>query len=232
MEKVVAIHQPNYLPWLGYFYKLMHSNIFVYLDNVPYEKNGYTNRNLIKTAQGTQWLTVGVLTKGHFGQAINELKINNNIDWNTNHWKSIMQNYSHAPFFNYYKEEFNTIYKQKWDSLAVLNEILILTCCKMLKITNVEFIRASSLNTSGKSTELLIDICHKVGVDNYLSGFGGAKYMEEDKFIQAGIKISCYDFVHPVYQQLWGNFVPNLSILDLLFNEGENSHNILKRAHR
>jgi len=226
--KVAAIHQPNYLPWLGYFYKIINCDIFVFLDNVQYEKNSFTNRNKIKTSQGAAWLTVDIITKGHHGQLIGEVAINNNVSWNERHWKTINQNYSKAPYLESYKAVFESVYQEHWEKLADLNKHIIVSICKILGIADIKFLNAFDLDVSGKGTELLVNICKAVGADTYLSGFGGAKYMEEDKFREAGIELKYYDFKHPVYHQLWGDFIPNLSIIDLLFNEGERSLQILR----
>lgn len=226
--KVVAIHQPNYLPWLGYFYKIINCDAFVFLDNVQYEKNSFINRNKIKTSQGASWSTVDIITKGRYGQLISEVMINNNISWNKKHWKSINQNYSKAPYLNSCKAVFESIYQKRWEKLVDLNEHLIVSICRILGIENTKFLKASDLDVSGKGTELLVNICQVVGAVTYLSGFGGAKYIEEDRFREAGIGLKYYDFKHPIYHQLWGDFIPNLSIIDLLFNEGERSLLILK----
>ena len=228
--KTVAIHQPNYLPWLGYFYKICQSDVFVFLDNVQYTKNNIINRNKIKTPQGAMWLTVGVLTKGHRGQLISEVEINNGVAWNKVHKKSIFQNYSKAAYFEKYSPFFEHIYDSDWGKLADLNEALIKLICKLLGIKDIKFIRASELAVSGTETRLLMNICKEVGADTYLSGFGGKKYMDEKAFEQTGISLRYYDFKYPTYNQLWGEFIPNLSIIDLLFNEGDESVNILLKG--
>ena len=227
---IAAIHQPNYLPWLGYFYKIARSEVFVFLDNVQYGKNNIINRNKIKTAQGAAWLTVGVLSKGRLGQLIKDVDINNDTSWRRTHEKSISQNYSKAPYFKKYKDFFEDIYYKQWEKLVHLNEALIKLNCDLLGIRDVKFIRASELSISGQSTELLINICKAIGADTYLSGFGGKKYMDEKAFEQASISLSYYDFDHPTYNQLWGEFIPNLSIIDLLFNEGGKSLEILLKG--
>lgn len=224
---IVGIHQPNYLPWLGYFYKVARSDIFVFLDNVQYSKNSIINRNKIKTPQGAAWLAVGVLTKGRFGQLIKEVEINNDTSWGNTHEKSISQNYSKTPYFKKYKVSLEDVYHRRWGKLVDLNEALIKLNCDLLGIKGVRFIRASELNVSGQSTELLINICKAVSADTYLSGFGGKKYMDGKAFEQAGISLRYYGFEHPTYNQLWGEFIPNLSIIDLLFNVGEKSLEML-----
>lgn len=217
---IVGIHQPNYLPWLGYFYKIAKSDVFVFLDNVPYTKNSIINRNKIKTQHGAMWLTVSVLTKGRYGQLINEVEINNNIHWSKTHWKTICTNYVKAPYFQEYMSLFESVYQREWRKIADLNETLIRLICEILSIKSVKVIRASELDVSGKSTELLINICKAVGADTYLSGFGGKKYMDEKLFEKNGIKLKYYEVQHPIYKQLWADFIPNLSVIDLLFNEG------------
>ncbi|MCK4634739.1 MAG: WbqC family protein [Candidatus Aenigmarchaeota archaeon] len=216
---IVGIHQPNYIPWLGYFYKIAKSDVFVLLDNVNYTKNSFINRNKIKTQNGGVWLTVNVLTKGRYGQLINEVEIDNSKLWNKVHWKTIFFNYSKAPLFNEYGHFLEEIYERKWEKLIDLNESLIKLICELSGIKNVKFIRASELNASGNGTDLLIDICKKLGADTYLSGFGGRNYMEEKKFKGDDIELKYYDFKHPIYKQLWDGFVPNLSVIDFLFND-------------
>jgi len=227
---IVAIHQPNYLPWLGYFYKIASCDIFVLLDNVRYSKNGFINRNKIKTPQGAAWLTVGVLIKGHYGQLISEVEINNSTPWSSIHEKSIFQNYAKAPYFRNYISSFQDIYPRKWEKLVDVNEALIKVICQILGIRSVELTRASELNVSGQSTELLVNICKAVGADTYLSGPSGQKYMDEELFEKEGIGLRYSDFKHPTYTQLWGDFIPNMSTIDLLFNEGGKGLEILMGA--
>ena len=226
-QMIVAIHQPNYLPWLGYFYKIANCDVFVFLDNVQYSKNDVINRNKIKTPQGEAWLTVGILSKGHYGQPINEVKINNDVPWAGTHWKSLAQNYRKAPYFREYEGLFENVYRHKWEGLADLNKHLTGIVLEILGIKGVKLVLASELSASGKSTELLINICKAVGGDVYLSGFGGKNYMDEAAFEKEGLVLRYYDFKHPTYSQLWGDFIPNLSIVDLLFNEGGRSLEIL-----
>lgn len=227
---IVAIHQPNYLPWLGFFYKLANCDIFVLLDNVEYSKHGFINRNKIKTPQGPAWLTVGVLTKGRHKQLINEVEINNGVPWSRTHERSIAQNYSKAPYFKQYKAFFEDIYHRQWERLADLNEALIKVIYDILAIRDVQFIRASELNVSGEGTELLVNVCKAVGADTYLSGPSGQKYMEAELLSKEGISLRYSDFEHATYHQLWGDFIPNMSVIDLIFNEGERSLDILTGA--
>ena len=223
----VAIHQPNYLPYLGYFYKMMHCDIFVFLDSVvPSLRGGYGVRNKIKTSQGELWLTVPRLRKGFEDQKICDIKVNNATNWAKKHSKSIRLNYQNASHFEE-NEDLLEIYEHLWKRLVHLNEALMAYIVGKMELSCV-FLRSSELNVEGSSTDLLINICKEVGGDVYLSGSGGAKYQEVEKFERAGIRLEYSDFVHPTYSQVGKEFMPNLSIVDLLFNCGSDSRKILE----
>ncbi len=220
----IAIHQPNYLPWLGYFYKMAKCDIFVLLDNVQYEKNGPTNRVKIKNPQGGFWLTFSVNKK--FPQIITEIEFANFKEDRKKHLKSIELNYCRTKYFDYLFPELKKILEEDWQYLANLNiELIELLKEKFGIKTKLEI--ASNYNFQGKRDELLIDICKKFNADVYLSGKGGQKYQDEEKFKTSGIKLEYTNFIHPVYPQLWGDFIPGLSAIDLLFNCGQESINFL-----
>lgn len=226
---IVAIHQPNFLPWLGYFYKIAQCDVFVLLDNVQYTKNSFINRNKIKTSQGVMWLTVPVKTKGLFGQLIKDVEINNMVDWRKKHLGTLEANYRKARFFEPIFQGLKTIYfTDDWSKLCELNIRLLEWVLSLLELEK-KLVRASNLNVEGESTQLLINIVKKVGGNIYLSGFGGSKYQEEELFKREGIKLQYYEFSHPIYPQLWSDFVPNLSIIDLLFNCEPESLDIILR---
>jgi len=222
---IVGIHQPNFLPWIGYFYKMARCDSFVFLDSVQYIKNSFINRNRIKTPQGAIWLTVPVSFE--FRQLINEVKINNETNWREKHLKTLKMNYKRAKFFEDVFEIIKGIYYLKdWQNLSDFNISLIKAIVSYLYL-NKPLVKSSSLNVKGKSTELLVQILKKVGGGVYLSGFGGAKYQKDKLFKNEGIKLVYYDFTHPIYRQLWSDFIPNLSIIDLLFNYGKESTKII-----
>lgn len=223
---IIAIHQPQYLPWLGYFDKMIHSDAFCYLDNVQYKKNEWQNRNRIKTAQEWQWITVPVLYR--FPEKISEVKINNTTKWKKKHLHSIATNYGKAPFFSEYIDLFENVYSKDWTFLYELNVNLIESLRKSLNLDQKQTVLSSTLRLSNDPTDRLIDICQSLGGDTYLSGQDGAKYMNLERFKERGIKVIFQNFQHPVYDQLYGNFQPNLSIIDLLFNCGPESLNIIK----
>lgn len=223
---IVAIHQPNYLPWLGYFYKMSNCDVFVFLDDALHSKSSITNRNKIKTRGGTKLLTVPLSTKE---VKINELIICNEQKWPLKHWNIIENAYSQAPYWGEYSIYFNDIYKKmSWSFLSELNVRLISLIKDILGI-RTEVITPSELKIENqRGSQRNLSICKYLGADVYLSGEGARSYNDEEAFEREGIKLVYTNFRHPVYQQLWGDFIPNLSIIDLLFNEGEKSLSILK----
>ena len=223
---MVAIHQPQYLPWLGYFDKMQRADVFCYLDNVQYKKNEWQNRNRIKTAQGWQWITVPVGYR--FPQKINEVNINDTVKWKQKHLQALLTNYSKAPFYKEFIDCFEGAYAKKYARLSELNIHLIGTLREILGLGQKPILTASELTLSTDPTERLIDICRAAGGDTYLAGKDGARYMDLERFLDSGIKVVFQDFIHPVYPQLFGNFVSHLSIVDLLFNCGTESMEIIQ----
>jgi hypothetical protein len=222
----VAIHQPQYLPYLGFFHKLCRCDIFVALDNVQFQKNGLQNRNKIKTRQGWQWLTVPVLQD--FGQPIMEVVINRNVPWQRKHCNAIASNYGRAPFFNEFGPSLKLLLEQEWHRLNQLDMALAKWAMEALSI-ETPIVHASELSVEGNQTELLIAICQAVGADCYLSGTGGRRYMDLEAFAAAGITVEWQTFTSPVYPQLFPQveFVPDLSAVDAIFNCGAKARSFL-----
>jgi len=223
---IVSVHQPQYLPWIGYFHKIAHSDVFVFLDNVQYKKREFQNRNKIRTKEGWLWLTVPVITKGRFTQKMKEVLIDNTSNWHKKHWQSIEMNYSKAKYFNEYKEFFKSLYEKEWDKLIDLNVFIIKYINELLNI-KIPVYYESDLNIEGEKTTRIINICKKLNADTYLSGIGGKEYLIEEEFIKTGIKLIYQNFKHPVYTQVYPGFEPFMSIVDLLFNCGKESKNLL-----
>lgn len=232
MKNNIAVgHQPNYLPYLGFFDKIARCNKFVIVDTVQYVKRGpfgWIHRNKIKTPAGELWLSVPILSKGKFEQKICDAEINNNICWQRKHWKSILINYHKSPYFKKYSDFFEELYLQKWIYLADINEAIIKFIIKILNI-DVEIYRSSKMNYNftGQGTGVIIDICNALGCDTYLSGIHGRDYLDIELLKKNNIKILFQNYNHPVYNQLHGQFIPYMSIIDLLFNEGDKSLKIL-----
>ena len=222
-----VIMQPTYLPWMGYFDLIDQSNIFVFLDDVQFEKQSWQQRNKIKTPHGMIWLTVPVLQ--NLGQKINEVKINNNSNWKEKHWKSIKYNYSNSSHFNEHFEFFEYIYGTNWGCLADLNMTLIEKSSRILGL-DTKFIFSSELNVGGKKTDRLINILNETGADEYISTPGSKSYIEVDKFNKENIMLYWNEFNHQTYTQLYGDFMPYLSVIDLLFNCGDKSLSVIRKG--
>ena len=219
---IVAIHQPQYLPWIGYFDKMLKADAFCYLDNVQFKKNEWQNRNRIKTSQGWQWLTVPV--EYRFPQKINEVKINRAVDWRKKHFQTLISNYSKAPFFKEHVSFFEQAYARDWEFISELNIFMIEYIREKLgRLGDKPTVLASHLKLSDDPTGRLIDICKTLGAGTYLAGRDGSKYMDLESFKASGLKVITQDFQHPCYPQRFGAFVPNLSVVDLLFNCGPQS---------
>jgi len=224
---IIAIHQPQYLPWLGYFDKIDKSDIFVFLDDVQFKKNEWQNRNRTKTAGrgGWQWITVPVIHR--FGQKINEVKINNQENWCKKHLHQLETNYFKSPHFLQCYDFLKETYARKWENLSEVNIYFIEYLTKTLGIKK-QLVKSSDLKVIGEKTDRLVNICKMLNASTYLSGVGAKEYIELKKFESEKIKVIFQDFHHPVYKQLYGEFIPNLSVGDLLFNYGDESLKILR----
>ena len=227
---IVSINQPAYLPWPGYFDRIMKADTHVVLDHVQFEKNSLTNRNKIKTPQGWSWLTVPVKTKGKFKECpIKDIETNETMNWAHKHWQSILSNYKKAPFFSDYADFFEKLYSQEW---LLLNDILTETNNFFQKTLDIETktINSSSLNLSRSKSELVLEICQNLEADTYLSGPLGRDYLNVESFHQAGVKVLYHDYQYPDYPQMHGDFEPYLSVIDLLFNCGPDSRERLQNS--
>jgi hypothetical protein len=223
---ILSVHQPQYLPWLGYFHKIANCDSFVFLDDVQFKKREFQNRNKIKTPSGPLWLTVPVATKGHFDQLIKDVRINNEENWAAEHYKSIEHNYHRSPHFIEHEEFFRKLYEKKWDFLIDISMELIRYMLSYLKIeTPAKY--SSEFQVKSFSTQRIIDLCRCTGSGAYLSGSGGRDYMDMALFDRNNIAVMFQDFKHPEYAQMFEGFEPYLSIIDLVFNCGHKSREIL-----
>lgn len=189
------------------------------LDSVQFEKNSFTNRNKIKTSTGTTWLTIPVEMKGHLDKNINEIKIDNNINWRKKHWNSILLNYKKAPFFSDYSEFFEHYYSKETDNLADFIETSTVIFLKELGI-NIPVKKLSEMGITSRKQELIIDMCKATGSNAFIFGALGKNYAEDVLFEKNNISIYFQEYKHPVYEQLWGDFAPYMGIVDALFNLG------------
>jgi hypothetical protein len=230
MKRTVAIMQPTYLSWIGYFDLIDQSDCFIFLDSVQFDKRSWQQRNRIKTPDGEFILTVPVQSKGRYTQRIYEVLIDKNQDFHNKHIKTIAHNYSKAPFFSKYIDDIVAILNHNHEYLVDLNIELICWFAHILGI-KTEFLRSSSLDAEGTKVELLYDICKRVGAERYLSPLGSKGYIDENNLFEInGIELRYHHYAHPTYHQLYGEFLPYLSVLDLLCNEGNNSLSILRQG--
>lgn len=225
-EKIVGILQPGYLPWLGFFEQMQRADIFVYYDDVQFEKGSWRNRNRIKTPQGPQWLTVPVLTKGGDFPLIKEVRINPAQPWANKQIKAITQNYGKAPFFADYAPELFAILEKPWELLLDLDLALLTWLRERLGIATPVRL-ASELGIAGRNVERLIAIIRHLEGRIFYEGRAGMDYIDPALFAVAGITVCFQEYTHPVYPQLYGEFIPYLSVIDLLFNCGPESPAII-----
>lgn len=214
---ILSAHQPAYLPWLGYFHKIAISDVFVILDDVQFEKNSFTNRNKIKTPNGSIWVGVPMSMDGHIGKTIKEMEISNKFNWAEKHWKSIYLNYKKAPYFNLYCDFLEDTYKKEWSSLTNLTENMTEYFLEQLGI-ETKIYRQSEIKTQHKKQELIVELCRELNADTFVFGKLGANYADRDYFEDNNINIYFQEYNHPIYEQIWGKFIPNLAVIDLLFN--------------
>jgi len=228
MVRKVAIHQPNYLPWLGFFNKISKADCYVMLDRADYVKNSVMNRNKVKIGRD-EWtyLTIPIPRK-FYRTPMNEVLLPENKDWARKHLKTIEMHYSKAEFFNNYRNFFREVYLNPPEKFVDLAEKIIRYMLNEFKI-NVEIVKESKLGIDPelRKTDRLLEILRKVDADVYLSGAGGSReYLEEDKFND--IELEFVEFKQPRYRQLYGEYLNGMSAVDLLFNEGVNSEKYVK----
>lgn len=223
---ILTAHQPVYLPWLGLFHKIALADVFCYFDDVQYQTKDFNNRNKIKGPNGSFWLTVPVKSKNHYHISIKDAEIVDNDAWRRKHWKSILLCYGQATYFARHADFFEDVYKRHWRYLTDLNEYLLKFFLSELGI-NVLYHRFSELNVGGKKSDRVLNMSAKLGASAYIFGALGRNYADVGSFEEQGIKVYFQNYRHPEYKQLFGGFESHLSIVDLLFNCGSRSLEIL-----
>jgi hypothetical protein len=224
----VAIHQPQYLPWLGYLAKWAAADLFVFLDTVQYEKNGWQNRNRIKTADGARWLTVPVHAR--LGTPIADVAIDGEQSWSARHLRAIDRAYADAPYWAGRRDAFERLYAERWPRLLPVAVASAELLARAIGVTTPTRIASSLAVEDDDPTGRLVALCQAVGADTYLAGGHGSRYMDAKRFADAGIRVLYQVYSHPVYAQQHGDFVPFLSGLDLLLMHGDASLPILRRG--
>lgn len=230
-RKIISIAQSNYIPWKGYFDLIDRVDEFVILDNVQYTKNDWRNRNRIKTSAGSIWLTIPIRYSGKFGCNICDIEVSDSI-WRRKHWKTIVQNYRKAPFFEHYGQKFEEIYRELDEkSLSQINYKLILAVADILGIdTKMSWSMDFDVDVADP-TERIIRICELAGASTYLSGPAAKNYIKRDLFDRAGIELRYIDYNgYPEYRQLYPPFEHAVSIIDLIFSVGPDSMGYIRRS--
>lgn len=215
----IAIHQPDYVPYIGYFYKIYESDLFVFLDDAQYSNVGFTNQNKIKTPQGELKLKIPV--EQTLGDRINDVITKDSIGWKEKHLKNLVMSYKRSKFFEEVYADMEQLLYSDYERISELNIHIITYISKKFGISK-NFTKSSCYGITSKKEERVIDICAKLNGSYYLSGNGAKVYQVEDHFANKGINLIYTKFRPVYYEQLWGDFIWNLSILDYLFNYGYN----------
>ncbi|HLO18696.1 MAG TPA: WbqC family protein [Anaerolineales bacterium] len=225
----VVILQPSYIPWRGYFDQIRRADLFIFYDDVQYDKHGWRNRNQIKTAQGKQWLTIPVHSKGVTeGIAIKDVRIDWSKPWANNHLKALTFAYKKSPYFKEYLPLLESFYQRRDECLADFTIETTILLSRQLGITSTRFLRSSELaGIGGAKTDRLIQTLKHVGANHYISGPSARNYIERERFDEVGITLEYMEFNYPVYPQLYPPFDPYVTIFDLLFMTGEEAPNYL-----
>jgi hypothetical protein len=228
-----VILQPSYIPWRGYFDLIRRADVFVFYDDVQYDTRGWRNRNRIKTAHGTRWLTIPVKKHGAQTESIpiHRIAIDPSLGWPMQHLGTLSRSYGKAPHFNDYREWLERIYASPPPLLADFTIATTIELASMLGITSTKFVRSSELGIGGGKTERLVNIVRHVGATEYLSGPAARHYIEAEKFEEAGIALEYLNYGYPEYPQLHPPYDPHVSILDLLFMTGGDAPTYIRGAH-
>lgn len=231
---IVAIHQPHFLPWLGYLDRMIQADLFIVLDHVQFERRNYQNRTRILNNGLEHWLTVPVIQRSQqervLDKLIDDFPASEQRSWGAKTYQTLRYAYRDAAFFDMYGPELKKILLTRWEYLVDLDQALLDFLRDALDI-RTSLVNSSDLDTGGNRSELILNLCQAVGADTYLAGMGGSRnYLDRKAFADGGIEIAWQDFKHPVYSQCTsGAFVPGLSAVDLLFNHGPQSRQIVAR---
>jgi hypothetical protein len=225
---IIAIHQPEFMPWLGFFDKMMRVENYVVFDHVQFKKRYFENRNRIKFNDQPMWLSVPVKSKGKYLQPINEVETDNSTDWQKKLWESIRHVYSKSPCFGQYGPELKTIiFAGPYLRLIDFNLAIINWLRSVLRIDTPFFFSSQLEVDDFKASDLIREICHRMKADRYLCGPSGKDYLHIDDFKRAGIEIVWQEYEHPAYPQPGNDFIPYMSTIDLVFNCGPASRDII-----
>ena len=228
----VVILQPSYIPWRGYFDQILKADLFVFYDDVQYDKRGWRNRNRIKTSTGPIWLSIPVFNRGAQTEhiLINDIRIVWDRPWNQEHWNSIRMAYSKAPYFSQYAGMVEEFYAKKPEMLADFTIESTISLARAIGIDQTRFLRSSQIEgVEGTKTDRLISILKKVNATHYISGPSAKDYIENEKFEDAGLSLEYINYDYPEYPQLFPPFDAQVSIIDTLFMMGKDTLSTIQR---
>lgn len=226
---IVSIHQPYFAPFAGFFYKAHLADVFVILDEVQFPLGTtWISRNRFKNPQGTLWMTIPTWKKGLGLQKINDVRIGYDSRWMRKHQESIRTAYSRSPYFDDHAAFWEELFTGKFERLIDLNMEIILYLLELLPI-KTEITLLSELGVKAKGTRLLVEICRELGGSQFLAQSSARRYIDSKPFEEAGIELKYFKYPSPVYPQLWGDFISNLSMWDLVFNCGPKAWDIVTR---
>lgn len=228
LSHTLVVHQPSYLPWLGYFDLMDEAQTYVFYDDVQFDKRGWRSRNRIKSRQGSLWLTVPVETRQRYNQRIIDVRIAE-PSWASKHLRNLQEFYRRAPYFDWLFPRLAAVLTQPTDWLVEVDIQLTTTLMDCLGIT-VRWHRSSALGIDGDRSSRLLNHCRHFGATRYLTAAAAQAYLDTALFREAGIEVAFQDYRHPVYPQLHGDFVSHLSVVDLLFNCGPESLAIIRQG--
>ena len=223
----VVILQPSYIPWRGYFDQICRADLFIFYDDVQYDKRGWRNRNQIKTPNGKQWLTIPVHSRGAQTEhlPIHQIRLAWDLPWNQNHLKALQHSYAKAPYFRQYMPLLEEFYQRRDEFLADFTIAFTIALARELGNVRTRFMRSSEIaGINGQKTDRLLQILRAVDATHYLSGPSARDYIEKEKFAAAGIRLEYMEYNYPEYPQLYPPFDPYVSVLDLLFMTGSEAY--------
>lgn len=234
--RIVTCHQPTYLPWGGLLHKVSVADVFVVMDTVTFSRHGWQNRNRIKGSEGPFWLTVPLAHAQSPSRRLCDIMIDAGPDagdpqWQRRHWEGLRRSYGRAPYWRRYADFFEELYfGRKWERLLDLDLAVVERILGLLGI-ETEFVLASALGTEGRKSSLVLDHCRRTDATVYVSGINGHDYLNEGEFLAAGVSIFYQRYRSTPYEQRFGGFIPNLAVVDVLFNAGPESAAILLDAN-
>jgi len=228
--------QPGYLPWLGFFDQIARCDLFIIYDDLPYTRDSWRNRNRVKTPGGWYWLTVPVVNRGLGQKTIREIEVSEQGQWRRHHWRTVKNYYARAPYFPAHEAFFAGLYEKPWRFLVDLDLAIVVYLLRVLRIdTKVLLSSEAGLEAAymrakppGKDpTGRVAFLCRQLGADGFLEGALGRTFLDPSRLESSGVALEFHDYQHPHYRQLFGRFIPYLSVIDLLFNHGPESLDIL-----